>query len=190
MIETVDAMIARGGQYAPRYRYHDDHRASDGTAEYLPALQQVRIEYAAFLEDLRDLGAFDGRCLQLGLGECQASHDVWNALFEAGAVTIDRGRCLDGSETFPGLDTHNAAAIAWAAARGPYSMLFVDAGHLEPDVMADHRDYGPLVRAGGVVAFHDALVRPGFEVHVHRYLARIKGVKVIGSEVGIAWIVA
>ena len=60
MIEAVDAMIAPGGAYAPRWGWHDDHRAADGTAAYLPALQQVRIEYAAFLEDLRDAGTFNG----------------------------------------------------------------------------------------------------------------------------------
>ena len=188
MIEAVDAMIARGGAYAPRWGWHDQHRAADGTAAYLPALQQVRIEYAAFLEDLRDAGTFDGKCLQLGLGECQASHDAWDMLFYWGAVSIDLGRSLAGRDAFPGHNTHDEAARAFAAERGPYTMLFVDAGHLEPDVAADHRDYAALVRPGGVVAFHDALERQGFAIDVHRYIASLQGVRVIGSEVGIAWI--
>ncbi len=190
MIETVDAMIARGGAYMPRFLWHDDHRANDGTPDYLPALQQVRAEYAEFLADLESAGAFDGRCLQLGIGECQASHDVWDALFEAGAVSIDWGRCLDGTEASPGADTHNPDALAFAAARAPYSLLFVDAGHLEADVAADHRDYAPLVRPGGIIAFHDALPRPGMEVYVHRYLATVPRVKTIGKEVGISWVTA
>lgn len=41
------------------------------------------------------------------------------------------------------------------AARAPYDWLFIDADHHEQAVRRDWKLYGPLVRAGGLVAFHD-----------------------------------
>jgi hypothetical protein len=189
VIERVDALIAQGGKYAPRWGWHDDHRAADGTPDYLPALQQVRSEFSTFLDALGTAGVLNGgRCLQLGLGECEASHDVWSSLFPRGAVTIDWAGFLVGGIRIAGGDTHGAEALAFARERAPYDMLFVDAGHLLPDVTADHRDYGELVRPGGVVAFHDALERQGHNVEVWRYVRELPGVEVIGTEVGIAWV--
>ena len=192
-IDDVDKVLRRPG-YLPRFGWHDDHRDRDGTPGYLPALQQVRAEFSGLLDVLAATpGVLGGRCLQLGIGECDASHEVWRVLF-ARVVTIDWAMFADqGVRTKPGADTHAPATVGFAAARGPYDFLFIDAGHDFEDVHQDYRAYGPLVRKGGIIAFHDSLPRKGYEeVEVWRFLADLAktGVDVhqIGTEVGVAWV--
>jgi hypothetical protein len=132
-----------------------------------------------------------GRCLQLGLGECRASHEAWRAVFDKSVVTLDWGAVLVNDGEFTGTDVSTPSAVGIAAVSAPYDFLFIDAGHAAEDARRDHANYGPLVRPGGIIAFHDALLRPGFEeaVQVWRYLETLPGrVNVIGSEVGVAWI--
>lgn len=196
-IEQVDALIAPGA-FDPRWGWHDDHRHHDGTVGYLPALQQVRAEFSGLIDVLasRELPAgagniFSGRCLQLGLGECRASHEVWRALFKGGAVTVDwSGLYVDGDAAFAGGDTHDARVVDAVGQHGPYDFLFIDAGHSYRDVKLDYMSYRPLVRHGGVLAFHDSLARAGYpEVEVWRFLQEhVPDAAHIGTEVGIAWV--
>jgi hypothetical protein len=184
-IEDVDALTARAGRYDPRWGFHDHHREADGTADYLPALMQVRAEFAALLSEIERLPQREA-ALQLGMGNCWASHDVWCAIFTR-ALTIDFGVVAAGDVTLEGMDTHSAAARAMAESFGPFDFLLIDAGHSYDDVAADWRDYGPLVRAGGLITFHDALPRATFpEVEVWKFLESIPDVSMIGTEVGIA----
>lgn len=191
-LATVDDLV-RPPRYAPRWGWHDDHATRDRTPAYLPALQQVRAEFAVFLSVLVEHGIFSlrggpSRCLQLGMGECRASHDAWRLLLGS-AVTVSLGTSAVDGVDHPSFNTHDPDALRLATAHAPYDLLFIDAGHEAFDVALDHADYGRLVRPGGIVAFHDALARPGFEeVEVHRYLATIPNVRMIGVEVGIAWI--
>ena len=190
-ISDIDMMIGPAGRYEPRWGYHDQHRDADGTEDYLPALQQVRMELAGLLNELLLARLAEGKCLQLGLGECQASHDVWNTAFLQGAITIDRGRCLIGDAELQGADTRDSRALGIAARGAPYDLLIIDAGHTYADVELDHKAYGPYVRKGGIIAFHDAVQRhgPQFEsLEVWRYLETLSDVRKIGSEVGWALI--
>jgi hypothetical protein len=190
-VEDVDA-VAYSNRWLPRRGWHDDHRVHDRTPSYMPALMQVRAEFAAFIGILQHFNLIGGKCLQLGMGECEASHSAWRALFRH-VLTIDWAVIADDQNRIrPGLDTHAAAARAVAKTRAPYDLLFIDAGHKMEDVIADHRDYGPLVRPGGIVAFHDACKRPGYEdeIDVWRYLESLDvHNNLIGTEVGIAWII-
>lgn len=54
--------------------------------------------------------------------------------------------------------------IAQAYAHSPYDFVFIDGSHTYPDVRADWENYSPMVRAGGLVAFHDILPRAGYGV--------------------------
>lgn len=56
---------------------------------------------------------------------------------------------------------------------GPYDWLFIDADHTYEAVKADWENYGPMVRDGGAVAFHDILHRPDYGVD--RVWNEIKG---------------
>jgi hypothetical protein len=171
-------------RYAPYHGWHDDHRAADGTPAYLPAMQQVREEFIEFLRVVPERGS----CLQLGLGECDASHAVWCSLF-AHVVTIDWRACLVNEDSYPGADTRSREAITLAVRYAPYDLVFIDAGHSFVDVQHDYLHYREMLRPGGIVALHDALPRPTYpEVEVHKLIAMLPGVKIIGNEVGIAWL--
>lgn len=188
MIDSIDVGVCYSKKYTPRWGWHDDHRVRDGSPDYLPALQQVRAEFEELLGVVYPLRF--GRALQLGLGECRASHDALEMFFGQGVATIDFGAMIGpGGVEAPGANTHSTEAVAFARRFAPYNFLFIDAGHSFDDVQEDHEVYGPLVSPGGIIAFHDALQRAAYpELGVWRYVEKI-GAKIIGSEVGIAWIV-
>lgn len=65
-------------------------------------------------------------------------------------------------------DPRTAAAVQDALGGRPADFLFVDADHSYEGVTANFRLYGPLVRAGGLIAFHDILPNlrdPTIQVH-------------------------
>jgi predicted O-methyltransferase YrrM len=62
-----------------------------------------------------------------------------------------RLRCIAG-------DSHDSATlnrVRRALGRGRFDLLFIDGDHSYEGVKADFEMYAPLVRPGGVVAFHD-----------------------------------
>lgn len=186
----LDAILA-DPRWSPRRGWHDDHRHHDGTPAYLPAMMQVRQEFIDFLEVCAafHLGA---SVLQLGMGECDASHEVWRARFNR-VVTIDWRVCRvdDGivAEILPGSDTRSRYAISLASANAPYDLVFIDAGHSLDDVQHDYLSYGAMLRPGGIVAMHDAIPRPAYpEVGVPAFVATLPHARIIGEEVGIAWV--
>lgn len=183
-------LVAYRAGNLPYSGWHDDHREADGTGAYRPAIQQVRAEFVALLGAVAELSPRHA-ALQLGRGNCDAPHDAWRTAFEH-VLTIDRVSCRHDDETLPGADAASQEAQLVAGRYGPYDMLFVDAGHSYADVARDHDLYSPLVRSGGVVAFHDALPRVAYpEVEVHRFLVdrRFPGLVTVGDEVGTAWYV-
>lgn len=193
VLQAIDALVARGGRFDPYWGWHDDHRHLDGTPGYRPALQQVRSEYAGLLDATQEvLGPPPwGLCLQLGLGETDASHEALRLSF-CSVTTIDWGAlAIDRYRFRPGLDVASAAAVSSAGKGAPYDLLIIDADHSAEGTARDHANYAPLVRSGGLIAFHDALRRPGFEdaVRVWRYLEELREpVRIVGSEVGFALI--
>jgi hypothetical protein len=185
-MNTYDTLL-RSQKYSPRWGWHDDHAAADGTPNYLPAVMQVRAEFEAIIKASTK---FDS-CLQLGIGPCVASHDLWRLYFDR-VVSIDLGRVLiDDLPPEIGADTHDVRAVALAESYAPYDLLFIDAGHSYNDVRADYATYARLVRPGGIIAFHDALPRSAYpEVQVHRFLAELSGLTIVGDKVGTAYMSA
>ena len=191
-IEQIDEIL-RSDRWGVYSGWHDDHKQHDGTAEYLPAMQQVRSEFAALIDVIEEHLPRARRCLQLGIGATDASHAVWLALFEE-VVSVDFGRTLIDAKglhyTTDGFDTHSPDARVLAEQFGSYDLLFIDGDHEHAGVALDYERFSPLVRAGGLIVFHDALERPGYaEVRVHEFLKTLPGpVHMIGSEVGIAYL--
>jgi len=182
--------LVYSSRFLPHWGFHDDHRAVDRTAEYAPALQQVKAEFDALVDVIVDSGLVGGKCLQLGMGAGGASHQVWRSVF-AEVMTVDFGIIAWNDLNSTGASTHDPEALKLATQHAPFDFLFIDAGHDFTDVRDDHAAYGPLVRPGGIVAFHDALQRKGFEeVTVWKYIETIPLGWMIGTEVGIAWVTA
>lgn len=197
---TVLDDIVHDPRFLPYRGWHDDHRHAARTPGYLPAMQQARTEFHAFADLLRERGLRQ-RCLQLGLGYSGASHVVFKSMFEdvrtvewAQARVANLASSGGCTETIIVGDTHSLDTLGtvWAdvAANGPFDLLFIDAAHTIADVNADFHDYAPFVRAGGMVAFHDALDRNGHEVHRFLDALRATGetITIIGDELGIAWV--
>lgn len=188
-IETVDAVV-NDPRWMPYWGWHDDHRERDRQPGYLPAIQQVRSEYAELIDVLEGHGA-RRRALQLGMGAQRASHEALRALFSETVLTIDEKGCALNDGSFHGLDTHLASAQAIAEQHMPFDFLFIDAGHKLTDIDQDYWAYRKFVRKGGIIAVHDACKRPGYEdeIDVWRWLSSFKaGIwNLIGDEVGVAW---
>ncbi len=61
------------------------------------------------------------------------------------------------------LDSHAPATLSRVKqlfAPAPVDFAFIDGDHRYEGVRADFEQYGPLVRPGGLIAFHDILPRP------------------------------
>lgn len=174
-IREADAVV-NDPRWLPRWGWHDDHLAVDGTPAYLPAVQQSREEFLSLARCLSHLGLVGGAALQLGIGPCIASHELWRCLFKE-VVSVDVTYTpTTASPTLVSGSTHDENVRSLVEFHAPYDFLFIDAGHTYDDVKQDHEMYAPMVRAGGVVAFHDARTRKGFtdlELGVPRYLAEM-----------------
>lgn len=189
LMKKVDAIVRRPYPDG-KYGWHEDQ-----ASEYHPTIQQVRSEFRVLLEAIIDAGLVGGRCLQLGLGDGY-SHEVWRCVFDY-VCSVDEDsvkfyshpRSVDAAhESFVMVQTANA--VNFASVLCPFDFLFIDASHLYADVKADYENYSPLVRRGGIIAFHDALPRPGHEVY--RFLEEMKeyqSLNIVGDEVGTAWMV-
>lgn len=60
--------------------------------------------------------------------------------------------------------SHAEKAIREIAMFRPYDFVFIDADHTYGGVSLDWANFSPLVRSGGMVAFHDIVERPGYGV--------------------------
>ena len=75
-----------------------------------------------------------------------AAHGIWPTWAAAEAATLT---VIDGYSQAP-------ETIAAVKAAVPYlDFLFIDGGHDYATVKADYENYAPLVRPGGLIAFHD-----------------------------------
>lgn len=114
---------------------------------------------------------------------CDAGGTLWlwrNLCPEADTIGIDlpngmfaSGHPLDagGAEVIIG-DSHTEPTMSrllWQLNHKPIDFLFIDGDHTFEGVMLDFIQYGPLVRKGGLIAFHDVLEHPSNgAVGVHR----------------------
>jgi hypothetical protein len=75
-------------------------------------------------------------------------------------------------------DSHDPAFQARVRERfgaGGVDFLFIDGDHREEGVERDYLDYGPLVRPGGLIAFHDIEEAQPIETNeVGRFWARLR----------------
>ena len=89
--------------------------------------------------------------------------DFGGAYPEARVPFYEAFRRSDQQLTLLRLDSHEPStldAVKAAFNQQTIDFAFIDGDHTYEGVKADFEDYGPLVRAGGLVAFHDILPRP------------------------------
>jgi len=183
--------VAYDGRFAPHSGWHNDYESN---TPYLPAIQQERSEFMAFAKVLQELG-INGKCLQIGLGSAGAIHCCFELMFDQ-AWTIERDENNIGTflSSVPGPhaiihgDSRDLETLEKARQQAPFDMLFIDGDHGYREACSDYLRYSPLVRSGGVVAFHDAFA-PEYEVR--HFIADLRAhgldVAVIGERLGIGW---
>ena len=128
---------------------HVRHRAQQNIgelAEILAAVQDVKPE----------------RLLEIGVGE-GGTLWCWGELGVAQVLAVSAP--VPGPEWVKHhtadllfADSHTEQARQWVVDRlagEPLDVLFIDGDHSYEGAMADWLDYGPLVRPGGLVIFHD-----------------------------------
>lgn len=72
-------------------------------------------------------------------------------------------------------DPQTVAEVRQLFAGAPVDFAFIDGDHTYDGVKADFLDYGPLVRPGGMIAFHDILPRPDMpSIQVDRFWQELK----------------
>ena len=89
---------------------------------------------------------------------------LWQAL-ASGVVSVDiqglnGGRGFLPLDQFPSVtfilgDCHHYETFEEVKLLGPYDFLFIDGDHTREGVSSDYTMYAPLVKKGGIVAFHD-----------------------------------
>ena len=158
-----------------------------------------------------------GSVLEVGLGYFGSTHVLWRLLFDK-VTTIEKshervrtfgtnlrnfhGRWVldDHRSGFLIGRSHDPATVhkAYQHLAGGVDLLFIDGDHQYASVLTDWLLYSPLVRPGGLVAFHDvALTVPG-HYGVSEFLEQLSSGQLDGrrrslqrivktKHLGIAW---
>ena len=121
-------------------------------------IQQDYEEMNRFVHLLNDLKP--QRILEIG-NACGGTTLLWRAIAPV-VISIDLepvGSDIAADRfqdvTFILGDSHDPNILEQAKAFAPYDMLFIDGDHSTEGARRDYDMYAPLVREGGIVAFHD-----------------------------------
>lgn len=153
------------------------------------AIQQNREEILEFTNAL--LSTEKLSCiLEIGLGFFGSTHFLWRQIFES-VTTIEkdhkRVRAFgDRLRNFSGgwiLDdkkskfiygySYEPSVVESAYSLGKIDALFIDGDHQYKSVLTDYLLYEPLVKSGGIIAFHDT-VNSNYENNVPKLIDQIK----------------
>ena len=149
----------------------DDFRLADDAG-----IQQGRDETIDFVSMLLKRNRLSS-VLEIGLGSYGSTHFLWRLFFER-VITIEQshervrtfGTNLRAFHRRWVLDGHRSAFLigsshspetvekAYRCAKDGVDLLFIDGDHRYPSVLMDWLLYSPLVKPGGLIAFHDVAV--------------------------------
>jgi len=154
-------------------------------------IQQDRGEIEAFVERLLSRGRLSS-VLEVGLGYYGSTHFLWRQLFDR-VMTIEKsherirafgtsmrsfhGRWVldDGKSAFIiGMSNETGTVVkTYQCAADGIDLLFIDGDHQYGSVLTDWLLYSPLVKPGGIVAFHDAVMNVDGYYGVPEFLDRL-----------------
>lgn len=169
IVEELDRWVKQRG--SGKYQRDFEEKARYGVPENF-GIQQVREEIQEFVGVL--LGYPRGVMLEIGLGHFGSTHFLWRLIFEH-AATIEKNSARvqtfganmalhygkwvldDGrSSFFYGMSNETSVVRkAFGEFRNGIDALFIDGDHKYESALTDWLLYSPLVKLGGLVAFHD-----------------------------------
>jgi len=164
-MECLDKWVYEHGNYVPN-DYIPPNDGGNGINHLKEAsmqgIQQVRSEIEEFIEVILEHD-LNENVLEIGIGLYGGTHILWRQIFEH-VTSIELRRLLViRFKLFERLDersiiivgnSHNQ--IIYNKVKGIYDLLFIDGDHSYEGVKQDWVMYSPLVRKGGIVAFHDS----------------------------------
>jgi len=105
----------------------------------------------------------------VGEGGTTLSVDMW----EHHGITLDFSNSVSEVLMLKG-DSHDPEIFKMISDRmeGSIDFLFIDGDHTYEGAKQDYETYGPLVRPGGLVAFHDVVYET--EIQVRRFFLEIE----------------
>lgn len=170
-MEQLDAWVDRHGN--GRYERGDVIPMEDFMIPDDAGIQQDRSEIQEFVSLLLSRGRL-GSVLEIGLGYYGSTHVLWRLLFDK-VTTIEKSH--ERVRTFGTnlrtfhqrwvLDDHRSAFLigmsfdpatiqkAYQHLAGGVDLLFIDGDHQYASVLTEWLLYSPLVKPGGLIAFHD-----------------------------------
>ena len=214
IMEQLDAWVARHGNGT--YERGDWMPMQDFMILDDAGIQQDREEIKDFVSTLLSRGRL-GSVLEIGLGYFGSTHFLWRLLFDK-VTTIEKSH--ERIRTFGThlrefhgrwvLDDHRSAFLigmshdpatvhkAHQHLAGGIDLLFIDGDHQYASVLTDWLLYSPLVRPGGLVAFHDVALTVKGHYGVPEFLERLSSGTLDGrrrslqrivktKHLGIAW---
>lgn len=171
IMKQLDAWVARHGN--GRYERGDLMPMEDFMIPDDAGIQQDREEIQEFVSRVLSRGRL-GSVLEIGLGYFGSTHFLWRLLFDK-VTTVEKsherirafgthlrefhGRWIldDHRSAFLIGISHDPATVhkAYQHLAGGVDLLFIDGDHQYASVLTDWLLYSPLVKPGGLVAFHD-----------------------------------
>jgi predicted O-methyltransferase YrrM len=181
---TLDEWVSlqSNGKYVPAHSNNPAHKLSIINSESLSlgllneiyGIQQVREEIKKFVEVII-LHNQTNSILEIGLGHCGSTHFLWRLLFDK-VVTIEKSyeRIREFSKHMSSYykkwvfddekslfligysNEHNVVVNSRKLLPDGIDVLFIDGDHNYGAVLTDWLLYAPLVKKGGIVAFHDS----------------------------------
>lgn len=199
---TRDEVMAKLDEWVSR---HGDGTYTSPTNRATPedsAIQQVRSEVADFVEVVLGVpGHTDA--LEVGMGRFGGTHYLWSLMYDhVGSIECLHPpiRAYRGEPTFnperdvffhgSSHDPFTVFSVHTHFVPEGVDLLFIDGAHDKPSVLTDFILYGPLVKTGGVVAFHDVVEDcPGGPKWVTDFLRGVVNIHTItyAKDCGIAW---
>ena len=187
-------IVGKGdGQYI-EYDYNPYTSFATHTLNEEKGIQQVRDELKELITVLLKSNNLD-RCLEVGLGFFGSTHFLFRQMFE-NVITIEHnferirlfGRntkkyynkfvLANGKSKFYHGTSNGVQKVSDIYTNeSSVDFLFIDGNHSYEQVLADYLMYSPLVKRGGIIAFHDTIYVEGYNEDVPHLMEEIKGGK-------------
>jgi predicted O-methyltransferase YrrM len=187
-------IVGKGDGKYIEYDYNPYTSFLNHTLNEEKGIQQVREELEELISVLLKNRKLN-RCLEIGLGFFGSTHFLFRQMFST-TITIEQnferirlfGRntkayynkfvLSDGkSKFYHGISNAVDTVTNVYKNENEIDFLFIDGNHSYEQVLADYLMYSPLVKRGGIIAFHDTIFVKNFNEAVPNLMKEIENGK-------------